>query len=69
MTSHAAAIATLTAAKVDTVKASRSPAKTIAAWPTSPARTKNESIACFALYLASRLVVSYSACRAVLPSE
>jgi hypothetical protein len=45
------------------------PAKTSPAEATSPKRTKNVSIACFALYLASRLVGRNSAWRAVLLSE
>jgi hypothetical protein len=59
----------LTAANAGTVKASRSPTKTIPACSTSPARMKNESTACFALYFASRLVGSHNACFAVFPSE
>ena len=68
-TSHAPTSTTLMAANAGTAKASRSPTKTTPAWMTSPARTKKESTACFALYLVSRLVGSHSACLVVLPSE
>ena len=57
------------AANAGTASGMRSPAKTMPACSTSPARTKNESTACLALYFASRLVGSHSACLVVLPSE
>src|SRR5262245_24667839 len=69
ITVQTSASATLTAAKVGTAKARRSPRKTSPAARTSPARMKKASTACLALYLASRLVGSHSACCAVLPSE
>ena len=69
MKSQMKAKPTLTAAKAGTAKASVSPTRTTSAERTSPARQKNESTACLALYLASRLVGSQSACLTVLLSE
>jgi len=62
--------ATLTAANCSTLRfITFTPAKTTNAETRSPPRTKNVSIACFALYLSSRLVGSQRSWRAVFISE
>src|SRR5687768_371315 len=67
--SHSATAAMLTTANILGESASCVPPNTRPAARTSPKRTKNVSIAAFALYLASALVGSHSIWRTVLWSE
>ena len=66
---HASDSATFTARKVRVPSAKWTVIQTRAADIVSPARLKNVSMTCFALYFASRVVTSQRLCCVVLDSE